>query len=152
MDELNKLVRKPKISSLKDIAEQKKEKIAETNNYKQSIASLGQWANRRFGGNEIKGEDYLRYKSGSTSYTGFKIKNVKRKYSGYWEEWEPIIDKVINFKYGTNKCIIKISSKDFINVIIEDTLTNDEADRWFETTFGSTIMNVSNPIQYITIK
>ena len=116
-----------------------------------SIRSLGQWSWRRFGGNEIKGEEYNSYKDSTGKYfTTFKIKEVKQQYSGYWAEWGAIIGKTVVWKTtglrsdddSLFKSEVEVLSNGNINVKIPGKGPRDEADLWLERYFGSTLMDL----------
>jgi hypothetical protein len=66
---------------------------------REAIKSFGQWVWRRFDGNEIKGEQYKIEKENPITRKNvgayFTIKNVKKMYPTYWEEWASIIGKTI---------------------------------------------------------
>ena len=116
-----------------------------------SIRSLGQWSWRRFGGNEIKGEEYNSYKDSTGKYfTTFKIKEVKQQYSGYWAEWGAIIGKTVVWKTtglrsdddSLFESEVEVLSNGDINVKIPGKGPRDEADLWLERYFGSTLMDL----------
>ena len=116
-----------------------------------SIRSLGQWSWRRFGGNEIKGEEYNSYKDSTGKYfTTFKIKEVKQQYSGYWAEWGAIIGKTVVWKTtglrsdddSLFESEVEVLSNGNINVKIPGKGPRDEADLWLERYFGSTLMDL----------
>ena len=116
-----------------------------------SIRSLGQWSWRRFGGNEIQGQDYQTIKDSSGKYfTTFMIKGVKQQYSGYWAEWGAIIGKTVVWKTtglrsdddSLFKSEVEVLSNGDINVKIPGKGPRNEADLWLEQYFGATLMDL----------
>jgi len=116
---------------------------------RESINSLGQWSWRRFGGNEIQGQDYQTIKDSSGKYfTTFKIKGVKEQYPGYWPEWSSLYGKTVVYKtlglsYDSSlpESEVKVLLNGDISVKIPGRGTKEEADTWLEQNFGSTLMD-----------
>ena len=95
--------------------------------------SLGQWAWRRFGGNEIK---MSRFRT-TDSETAFNIPGVKERYTGYWPEWAPIMGKYVVY----NGVRVRVHPNGYIYVFIDGKLTEEEAANKFEHAFGGALMN-----------
>ena len=113
------------------------------------IRSLGQWSWRRFGGNEIQGQDYQTIQDSSGKYfTTFMIKGVKQRFSGYWPEWssiygKPVIYKTLGLDYDNSlpESEVVVSLNGDIDVKIPGRGTKRQADKWLEQNFGATLMN-----------
>lgn len=95
--------------------------------------SLGQWAWRRFGGNEIK---ISRFRT-TDSETAFNIPDVKERYTGYWPEWAPIMNKDVVY----NGVKVRVHPNGYIYVFIDGKHTEEEAANMFEHAFGWSLMN-----------
>lgn len=123
-------------------------KMSRTN---EGVKSLAQWCWRRFGGNEVKGQDYTYFKpyNAEEKYGGFRIKGVKDMYNpGYWGEWTDILDKTIKYDSG----YVKILSNGVMYVLVKGILTKNGLDKWLEHTFGGKLMyNAENSQDTATI-
>ena len=109
---------------------------------RKALYSLGQWAWRRFGGNEIKPV----FHSVSSGVAHFYVKNVDKLFSGYWPEWAPIISTPI--RYAGGQVMIRRDGTIAVSVplkrleaIYTDDTTEQKAYNWFERAFGWSIMN-----------
>jgi len=113
------------------------------------IRSLGQWSWRRFGGNEVQGQDYQVIQDSSGKYyTTFKITGVKQRYSGYWPEWsslygKPVVWETIGLDGDSThpESEVVVSLNGDIDVKIPGRGTKRQADKWLEQNFGATLMN-----------
>jgi hypothetical protein len=69
----------------------------ETSPLEDAIKRIGQFAWRRTNG-EVKADLYEHDPDNKKTIVTFN--NVKKDWSGYWDEWSPIVGKTIEFKNG----------------------------------------------------
>jgi hypothetical protein len=107
-----------------------------------ALYSLGQWAWRRFGGNESKPHNF--HVSGGVAH--FHMKDVNKVFSGYWPEWAPIISTPIRYAGGQVMILrggsvhVDVPLERLENVLRGDT-TEQKAYYWFEHIFGEGLMD-----------
>lgn len=114
---------------------------------RKALYSLGQWAWRRFGGNEIKPVNF----SVSSGVAHFYIKNVDKVFTGYWPEWAPILSTPIRYAGGQvmirrdGTIGVSVPLKRLEDIDSGDT-TEQKAYNWFERAFGWSIMEKNGNI------
>ena len=112
-----------------------------TDDILEAIKSLGEFAWKRTGPGAEEAETYEHDVDNNETILTFK--NINKNWEGYWNDQKPIIGKTINYN-GYNKGRVKIDRNGSLYVYIDKLLKPDDADVWFEKTFGMTLMNRPN--------
>jgi ankyrin repeat protein len=96
-----------------------------------AIRSLGQFLWRRFGGNDIRPFERLKW-SNNTKLYKFSLK--ESQWDEYWKEISPLTNQIVSYE----KVAVLVNEDRTFHIIIQPT---ENADHDIEKVFGGTLMN-----------